>query len=161
MLTVCGLILVGASRSTYNLILDVKSKKQHLLCYSQVQVFPLKATVVVGLYSFLSEPDVLTHWPLHGARLNKFSLLQGTSSPELSLKFSYALRLPVLSRRPLCAQKSHFHSETSPSHFIWNSLISRCAACLSASADGLEEPVTTVGKIAAGSGVLKGQQPPL
>lgn len=88
MLTVCGLILVSAPRSTYSLILDVKSKKHHLLCYSEAQVFPLKAIVVVGLYSFLSEPDILTRWPLHGACLNGFSLLQGTSSPELSLKFS-------------------------------------------------------------------------
>lgn len=88
MLTVCGLILVSAPRSTYSLILGVKSKKQHLLSYSEAQVFPLKAIVVVGLYSFLSEPDILTRWPLRGACLNGFSLLQGTSSPELSLKFS-------------------------------------------------------------------------
>lgn len=60
MLTVCGLILVSAPRSTYSLILGVKSKKQHLLSYSEAQVFPLKAIVVVGLYSFLSEPDILT-----------------------------------------------------------------------------------------------------
>lgn len=50
-------------------------------------LFPWQPDYVVGLYSFLSKPDVLIPRPLHGARVSGFSLSHDTSCLECSLKF--------------------------------------------------------------------------